>query len=186
MERNFYDKPQFGTDALAIRSALRFRPEHVRREVEAGRWTSDTVASWLKRWARETPEAIAVAQPGHMPLTYAAALDRAERLAAALATLGVRRGDVVTVQLPSTAEFVIIYYAVARLGGVLSTLHMPYGAGEAEPILRHSRACVGFCGAASDKSDPPALFTTLARGLPICGTSSPSGRRAPACSRSRH
>jgi cyclohexanecarboxylate-CoA ligase len=166
MERNLYDEPQFGADALAIRRASRFRPEHVRREVEAGRWTSDTVASWLERWARETPEAIAVASPGHMPLTYAAALDRAERLAAALARLGVRGGDVVTVQLPSTAEFVIIYYAVARLGGVLSTLHMPYGAGEAEPILRHSRACVVFCGAASDKSDPPALFTTLARGLP--------------------
>jgi cyclohexanecarboxylate-CoA ligase len=166
MERNLCDEPQFGTDALAIRRALRFRPEHVRREVETGRWTSDTVASWLRCWARETPEAIAVAPPGHMPLTYTAALDRAERLATALATLGVRRGDVVTVQLPSTDQFVIIYYAVARLGGVLSTLHMPYGAGEAEPILRHSRACVVFCGAASDKSDPPALFATLARGLP--------------------
>jgi hypothetical protein len=45
MERDLYDEPQFGTDALAIRSALQFRPEHVRREVEAGRWTSDTVAS---------------------------------------------------------------------------------------------------------------------------------------------
>jgi cyclohexanecarboxylate-CoA ligase len=166
MERNLDDEPQFGADALAIRSALRFRPEHIQREVEAGRWTSDTVASWLERWARATPEAIAVAPPGHAPLTYAAALERAERLATALATLGVRRGDVVTVQLPSTAEFVIIYYAVARLGGVLSTLHMPYGAGEAEPILRHSRASVVFCGAASDKSDPPATFTALAHDLP--------------------
>jgi cyclohexanecarboxylate-CoA ligase len=166
MEHNLNDEPQFGADALAIRSALRFRPEHVRREVEAGRWTSDTVASWLERWARERPEVIAVASPGHMPLTYVALLDRAERLALALATLGVRRGDVVTVQLPSTVEFVIIYYAVARLGGVLSTLHMPYGAGEAAPILRHSRACVVFCGPLSDKSDPPALFTTLARDMP--------------------
>ena len=166
MERNLDDEPQFGAAARAIRGALQFRPEHVRREVEAGRWTSDTVASWLQRWARETPEAVAVAPSGHLPLTFAAALERAERLAAALAALGVGRGDVVTVQLPSTAEFVVIYYAVALLGGVLSTLHMPYGAGEAEPILRHSRAQVVFCGAAGDKSDPPALFTTLAQGLP--------------------
>jgi cyclohexanecarboxylate-CoA ligase len=166
MESNVNDEPHFGTDALAIRSALRFRPQHVQREVEAGRWTSDTVASWLKRWSRETPEAIAIAPPGHMPLTFAAALDLAERLATALATLGVRRGDVVTVQLPSSSDFVIIYYAVARLGGVLSTLHMPYGAGEAEPILRHSRACAVFCGPASDKSDPAVLFATLALALP--------------------
>jgi cyclohexanecarboxylate-CoA ligase len=166
MKSDPHDQPQFGADALAVRGALRFRPEHIKREVEAGRWTSDTVASWLERWAHATPEAIAVASPGCMPLAYAAALERAERLATALAALGVRRGDVVTVQLPSTAEFIIIYYAVARLGGVLSTLHMPYGAGEAEPILRHSRARAVFCGAASEKSDPPALFTTLARSLP--------------------
>jgi cyclohexanecarboxylate-CoA ligase len=166
MERDPYNEPQFGTDALAIRNALRFGPEHVRRHVEAGHWTSDTVPTWLQRWARERPEAIAIAAPGYAPISYATALDRAERLAAALAALGVRRGDVVTVQLPSTLEFVITYYAVARLGGVLSTLHMPYGAGEAEPILRHSRACAVVCGAASDKSDPPALFTTLAQRLP--------------------
>jgi cyclohexanecarboxylate-CoA ligase len=166
MESNFDDQPQFGADALAIRGALRFRPEHVQHEVEAGRWTSDTVPSWLERWARATPEAIAVASPGSAPLAYAAALEQAERLATALAALGVRRGDVVTVQLPSTTEFIIIYYAVARLGGVLSTLHMPYGAGEAEPILRHSRARAVFCGAAGEKSDPPAMFATLARSLP--------------------
>ena len=49
MESNFDDQPQFGADALAIRGALRFRPEHVQHEVEAGRWTSDTVPSWLER-----------------------------------------------------------------------------------------------------------------------------------------
>jgi acyl-CoA synthetase (AMP-forming)/AMP-acid ligase II len=43
---------------------------------------------------------------------------------------------------------------------------MPYGAAEAKPILRHSRARAVFCGAASDKSDPPALFAALAQELP--------------------
>src|SRR5580692_7048943 len=62
-------------------------------------------------------------------------------------------GTLVTVRLGvavahSTTEFIIIDYAVARLGGVLSTLHIPYGAGEAEPIWRHSRARAVFCGAA--------------------------------------
>jgi cyclohexanecarboxylate-CoA ligase/acyl-CoA synthetase len=166
MERDPYNEPQFSTDARAIRDALRFRPDHVRREVESGRWTADTVASHLRRWATQTPDATAIAATGRPPVTYRAALERAERLAAALAGLGVRRGDVVTVQLPSTPEFVVIYYAVARLGGVLSTLHTPYGAGEVEPLLRHSRARAVFCGAATDKSDPPALFAALAERLP--------------------
>ena len=125
MEHDPYNEPQFSADALAIRDALRFRPDHVRREVESGRWTADTVASYLQRWAKQSPDAIAIAAPGHPPVTYRAALDRAERLAAALTGLGVRHGDVVTVQLPSTPEFAIIYYAVARLGGVFSTLDTP-------------------------------------------------------------
>ena len=166
MERDPFEEAQFSTDALAVRDAMRFRPEHVRREVEAGRWTADTTATWLRHWAHVTPEATAIAAPGHEPISYAAALGRAERLAAALVALGLRRGDVVSVQLPSTPEFVIIYDAVARLGGVLSTLHTPYGVGEAEPILRHARARAVFCGAATEKSDPPGMFAALAQRLP--------------------
>ena len=116
MEHDPFEEVQFSPDAMAVRDAMRFRPDHVRREVEAGRWPADTTATWLRHWARETPEATAIAAPGHSPITYAAALDRAESLAAALAGLGLRRGDVISVQLPSTPEFVIVYYAVARLG----------------------------------------------------------------------
>jgi cyclohexanecarboxylate-CoA ligase len=166
MERDYFEEVQFSTDALAVRNAMRFRPDHVRRELEAGRWTAETTATWLRHWAHATPDAIAVAAPGHAPISYAAVLDRAERLAAALAALGLRRGDVVCVQLPSTPEFVIIYFAAARLGGVVSTLHMPYGPGEAEPIMRHARARAVFCGAAGEKSDPPSLFAALAQRLP--------------------
>ena len=166
MERDSHTEPQFGSDALAIRSALRFPAEHVRLRTESGHWTGDTLTTWLQRWARQMPEAIAVAAPDRAPVSFGVALDQAERLAAALATLGIRRGDVIAVQLPSTPEFIIIYYAVARLGAVLTTLHMAYGANEAEPILRHSRARAAFCGAPSDKYNPPDVFAALAQRLP--------------------
>ena len=166
MERDRYNEPQFGSDGLAIRNALRFRPEHVRRYLEGGYWTSDTLITWLQRWICQTPDAIAIAAADRAPVSFAAALDQAERLAAALAALGIRRGDVIAVQLPSTVEFIIIYYAIARLGAVLTTLHMAYGAAEAMPILRHARARAVFCGAASDKSDPPGVFTRLGQLLP--------------------
>ena len=55
-------EPPFESDALAIWSALRFRPEHVRRYLESGRWTGDTLTTSLERWARQTPEAIAMQQ----------------------------------------------------------------------------------------------------------------------------
>ena len=166
MERDRYNEPQFGSDGLAIRNALRFRPEHVRRHLDGGYWTADTLITWLQRWTRQTPDAIAIAAPDRAPVSFGAALDQAERLAAALAALGIRRGDVIAVQLPSTPEFIIIYYAIARLGAVLTTLHMAYGAAEAEPILRHARARAVFCGPPSDKSDPPGVFTGLRQQLP--------------------
>ena len=71
-----------------------------------------------------------------------------------------------TVQLPSIPEFVVIYYAAARLGAVFSTLHVPYGRGEVETILRHAQASVVFCAAASDNYDPPGMFVGLAEQLP--------------------
>ena len=133
---------EFGPDALAIRHALQFPPQVVRRENESGRWNDDTVTTYLRRWAREAPDGIAATAPGYPPLTFAQALEKSERFAAALAARGIRRGDVIMVQLPSSPDFLIAYYAAARLGAVVSTLHMPYGPVEAEPLLRHARAPV--------------------------------------------
>jgi acyl-CoA synthetase (AMP-forming)/AMP-acid ligase II len=158
--------PPLSEDALAIRQALRFRPDVVERALASGRWTDETLAIYLRRWARETPHARAVAAPGYPSLTFGEALDRSERLAAAFAAHGIGRGDVIAVQLPSAPDFILIYYAAALIGAVLSTLHMPYGPVEAEPLLRHARARAVVCGAATDKADPPAMFAGLRTRLP--------------------
>ena len=157
---------EFGPDALAIRHALQFPPEVVRREVASGRWNDDTVTTYLRRWAREAPDAHFATAPGYPPLTYAEALDKSERLAAALAARGIRRGDVIMVQLPSSPDFLIAYFAAARLGTVFSTLHMPYGPVEAEPLLRHGRTRAVICGPASGKTDAPGMYKALQPGLP--------------------
>src|SRR6201993_1486993 len=157
---------EFGADALAIRHALRFPPEVVRRETASGRWNDDTVTTYLRRWAREAPDANFATAPGYLPLTFAQALNKSERFAAALAARGIRRGDVIMVQLPSSPDFLIAYLAAARLGAVLSTLHMPYGPVEAEPLLRHARTRAVICGPATDKTDPPAMYKALQPRLP--------------------
>src|SRR5205807_4436382 len=95
---------EFGPDALAIRHALQFSPEVVRRETASGRWNDATVTTYLRRWAREAPDGIAATAPGYPPLTFAQALEKSERFAAALAARGIRRGDVIMVQLPSSPD----------------------------------------------------------------------------------
>src|SRR5256885_13699554 len=49
--------------------------------------------------------------------------DRSARLAAALRSLGVRRGSTVSVMLPNTPEMVEAHYAVPALNAVLNTLN---------------------------------------------------------------
>ena len=56
-------------------------------------------------------------------------------LAAALAASGVRRGDILMVQLPNTVELPMIYLAAARLGAVISPAPMQYRAHELSMII---------------------------------------------------
>ena len=56
-------------------------------------------------------------------LTFAQVLEAAQRRAAGLARLQVRRGDVVPVLLPNSADFVITWFALCRLGAVACLLN---------------------------------------------------------------
>ena len=53
-------------------------------------------------------------------LTYAAVLDGVRRTAAGLAALGIRKGDVVGLVAPNSPEFAIAFYAIVRLGAVVT------------------------------------------------------------------
>ena len=62
------------------------------------------------------------------------------RVARGLHKKGIRRGDVVAVQLPNTLDFLLAHLAINTLGGILCTIHMPYRGAEIETILAHSGA----------------------------------------------
>jgi long-chain acyl-CoA synthetase len=57
--------------------------------------------------------------PGGKTLTYREVLSETERFSAALAGLGVKRGDRVALILPNCPQFVIAYYATLRIGGII-------------------------------------------------------------------
>lgn len=59
-------------------------------------------------------------------LTYAQLLDQANRFAAALHALGVRKGDRVAVMLPNLPQFVISFYGAARLGAIIVNTNPTY------------------------------------------------------------
>lgn len=155
----------FRADALALREALRFDPAQVRRFVDAGWWAHDTLAGWIAARAAETPQKAAV-RTLDGELGYAELARRAEHFAAGLHRLGIGRGDVVSVQLPNIPEFLVAYLAIARIGAVMSTAHMPYRGVELGTLLAHSRARVLVCLSRNKDHEPAAAALALKRALP--------------------
>ena len=148
---------RYGTDALRLRAALKFDPEQARAFLERGWWADDTLSGWLARHAAERPDAAALLQ-GDQVLSWRALAGRVARFAQGLSGAGVRRGDVVAVQLPNVAEFAIAFLAICRLGAVMSTVHMPYRGAEIGAILRHSRARAAICLAQGKDWSPVETF----------------------------
>ena len=150
---------------VALRNSWDYDPADVERFIAEGYWNDDTLTTWLEKWARETPDKIAFLGPDGA-LTYGEVFDRARRVAGAMLDLGIGKGEAVAIQLPNRPEYLIAYFGVAMMGGVLLTMHMPYRAGEMEPLLKHGRARAVICGAATDKYDAPATMEGLKARVP--------------------
>ncbi len=176
------DHFRYGEDALELRAAMRFDPAQARKFIADGLWRDDTLSKWLARHAAGRPEAPAIRTcgPGAAEISYAELAARVDRLGASLVGLGLRPGDVIAVQLPNLPEFLIAYLAIAGLGAVMSTLHMPYRAAEAEALLAHIRARGVIClSEAGDykaaeamlgmREALPRLEHVIALGPPVAG-----------------
>ena len=115
-----------------------YRAEDEREYVARGWWRDDdTLWSWLRSRASSDSPAVVSASG---TLTWRELHDRVLRLAEGLRAKGIEKGDVVAIQLPNTAEFLLLHLAIARLGAVVCTVHMPYRGAEIESILAHSGA----------------------------------------------
>ncbi|HEX9122224.1 MAG TPA: long-chain fatty acid--CoA ligase [Actinomycetota bacterium] len=71
-------------------------------------------------------------------VSYRMLLSEVERFSAVLAGLGVQRGDRVALILPNTPQYVIAYYAAARLGAIVTGNNPMYTQREMEHQLRDS------------------------------------------------
>ena len=149
------DRQGYSEAAMNLRDAMRFDGDRAALYLERGWWSpADTLSQWLCRTASETPDAIAIAiadssdssdSGDGRSLTYAELAARVAAFAGGLKSLGLGPGDVVAVQLPNRAEYLVSYLAIGAIGGVMITLYVPYRASEMETLLSHSgaRAFIG-------------------------------------------
>ncbi|MSP66499.1 MAG: cyclohexanecarboxylate-CoA ligase [Alphaproteobacteria bacterium] len=73
-------------------------------------------------------------------LTYAQVAEQVERLAAALLAHDLGRGDVVILQLPNWAPFIVLHLALTRIGAVTATIPLVYRERELRALLAQTRA----------------------------------------------
>lgn len=87
--------------------------------------------TFLENSARDFPDHTAVLFKGHR-VTYRELNEATDRLAAALAALGVKKGDRVVIFMPNSAQFVISYYAILKAGGIVVATNPLYSPREME------------------------------------------------------
>ena len=99
----------------------------------------NTVPELLRAQASRIPEQPFVRWRGRS-VSYAEFDTRTDALAAGLADLGVKPGDVVSVMLPNCLEFLEAWWAVLKAGAVFGPINPAFTAPEAAYVVGHSQA----------------------------------------------
>lgn len=128
----------------------------IREYTEKGWWGSQTIVDLFIGNAERTPDEMALADAPNrgkftagepLRLTYTQVRQAVDRLAAGLIGAGIKKDDIVMVQLPNTVELACVYLALARVGAIASPLPVQYRTHE----LRYTMSV----------TEPRAFITTI-------------------------
>ena len=98
----------------------------------------------LKFSAENRPDSLAYEYFG-TECTYAELVKKIEKISGAYSSLGVRKGDIVTIVMPNTPEAVISIYALNRIGAVANILHPLSAQEEIKNHINRVRSKVLLC-----------------------------------------
>jgi len=107
----------------------------------------------LLNWAEKTPDRIFMHQPVNGELrdvSWREAADQSLRMASALLTLGLTRGDKVAILAKNSAEWILADIAIAMAGLVSVPVYPTAGAKTISHVLSHSEAKLVFIGKLDD------------------------------------
>ncbi|MBO0742342.1 MAG: AMP-binding protein, partial [Hyphomicrobiaceae bacterium] len=155
------------------------KPELAQRWRAAGEWREETPFAILSAQASRTPDRV-VFIDGQARITYGELKDKVERCAQFLRSIGIARGDVVTIQLPNRIAFPIVFFALELIGAIANTVNPDFRIRELDYILRFSGSkgfiCPGsfrgfdYVGLARQLREAiPALTHVVVSGEPVSG-----------------
>ncbi len=110
------------------------------------------VADLVEVWALRSPELLAVREPGgKLTLTYRELWERSGWLASALAEAGVRKGDLVAIDLPRSADLVVAFLGVIRAGAAYLPLDTLAPSDRITGIIEESGVRVAVCASSGSR-----------------------------------
>lgn len=145
-------------------------PQRIAQMIAAGHWSTRTLWDMFLVNVERSPEQEAVVDPPNLAaiadmaprrLTWDALHAEVERLAALLHREGLRRDDIVIVQLPNSSLQVALYLACHRLGIVFSPLPAVYREFEIGHALAVTEARAIFTCGRIGKQDHGAMMAAL-------------------------
>ncbi len=131
----------------------------------SGCWENITVAQALDRAVEAHPDNLAIVY-GDERVTYREMRLRAERLARAFRARGLKKGDVVTVQMPNLPEYVYIHYAFAKMGVITLPTIPLYRRNEMSHALSFSRSVAYVAPSTFGGFDYMAMLEEMRPSLP--------------------
>ncbi|MEH7309290.1 long-chain-fatty-acid--CoA ligase, partial [Neobacillus drentensis] len=98
-----------------------------------------TIFDILEKSAYKYPTKIAIVDD-ERELTFSEVKNISERVAMALYKRGFRKGDRISIMVPNCLEYVIAFFAIQRLGGIVVQVNPNYQPAELDHILRNSES----------------------------------------------
>ena len=136
------------------------KPHLAERWRKQGQWGNETFFDSLARRAELHPSR-EVFVDGYERITYGELKDKVERCAAFLRRIGIKRGDVVTIQLPNRIAFPIVFFSLELIGAIANKVNPDFRVRELDYILRFSGSRAFVCPASFKDFD----YLEMARGL---------------------
>jgi len=112
---------------------------------------------------------------GRPPVTFAELHERSDRTASALAHAGVEEGTVAALAMPSSADYVVAYLALAKLGAITAGINTRMSGGERRRVLERLQPDLVVDSLDSRDGSLPPLPPDPDRVVTIVFTSGTSG-----------
>jgi fatty-acyl-CoA synthase len=125
-----------------------------------------TLSDVLRDTTEQFPQRNAILDPSGVTLTYEELNARVDRLARGLLEIGVAKGDKVGLWMPNVPEWVVAYFAIARIGAVVVPMNTRYKTHEIQYILDDSEATTLFAVGSFVGIDYIEMIGGIRDGLP--------------------